>query len=244
MDTSKRTRVCVQCGLEFTYEIKRGSDRKLCGKACAVAREKSLQASRTETLPNCCVQGCDSPAVRVGAGLCEKHHARLRRLGQHTLPKAPEEIEQSAGYLLTWAPQHPLATSGQRSRVYTHRKVYYDAHGAGPFNCYHCGAHQTWETMHVDHLDDDVKNNELSNLVCSCPTCNQRRGMHKSIRAAKAKGLWVTYGDVSLPVAEFAALIGLSRNSLKARLKRMPVYLAALLRPGPTSCPRPSLRRD
>lgn len=243
MDATKRTRVCAQCGSTFSYQIKQGSDRKLCSKACAWQSRKAAMAAALHTLPACSVSGCESPANRVGAGLCEKHHARLRRLGKHDLPAKPEEIPQSAGYRLSWAPGHPLATSSQRSRVYTHRKVYYDAHGAGPFNCYHCGAHQTWETMHVDHLDDDVTNNAVSNLAASCPTCNTKRGMHKMIATSQAKGTWVEYGNVSLPLRECAKLIGLSPQALRSRLQKLPIHLALLTRPGPTAGPRDMTKR-
>lgn len=243
MDIPKRTRTCDQCRKEFSYEIKRGADRKVCSKACAWESRKAKVAASLESLPCCAIDGCCSPAIRVGAGLCEKHHARLRRLGSSDLPPLPYEIEQSAGYLLTYAPSHPLTTSSQRSRVYTHRKVYHDAYGEGPFDCYHCGAMQTWATMHIDHLDDDVQNNILSNLVASCPTCNTKRGIHKMVRTMQARGTWITYGNVSLPISEFTKLIGLKTNGFKARLKKMPLYRAVLLRPGPTSCPRPSLKR-
>lgn len=243
MDNPKRTRVCVQCGEAFTYEIRQGADRKLCSKACAWQSRKASMKAAASSLPACSVEGCDSRATRVGAGLCEKHHARLRRLGQHELPAKPEEIPQSAGYLLTWAPDHPLATPGQRSRVYTHRKVYYDNHGSGPFRCYHCGAPQTWSTMHVDHLDDDVTNNAIGNLVASCPTCNTKRGQHKMVATTQAKGAWVEYGTISLPLRDCAKLIGLSVQALRNRLQQMPLHMALLTRPGPTAGPRDMSKR-
>lgn len=243
MDKPKRTRTCSHCGNEFSYEIRQGADRKLCSKACSWASRKAAVEASLPKLDTCFAECCDAPATRVGIGLCEKHHARLRRIGDTKLPPLPEEIEQSAGYRLTLAPNHPLATSGQRSRVYTHRKVYYEAHGEGPFNCYHCGKYLTWETVHVDHLDDDPKNNTVSNLAASCPVCNTKRGQHKMVKAMQAKGQWIEYGALSLPISECAKLLGLQTNGLKHRLKRMPLHLALLTAPGPTSGKRDPARK-
>ena len=127
----------------------------------------------------CNVLGCDGLIRSARSTLCEKHYYRLRRNGHLSLkPKhdPPRLVDHSNGYKLLYAPDHPISTKGQPVRVYEHRAVYYEKHGDGPFRCHWCRLEVTWSTMHVDHLDDDKTNNEPTNLVASCPVCNQRRG--------------------------------------------------------------------
>lgn len=76
-----RHRICAQCGSQFCYEIKRGSDRKYCSDRCASFASKLRRIEKVKELSVCAVDGCCDVAVRVGAGLCEKHYMRLRRNG-------------------------------------------------------------------------------------------------------------------------------------------------------------------
>lgn len=164
----------------------------------------------------CKATGCDKPANRVGAGLCEAHYARLRRYGDcnHQAPPA-QVLEHSQGYLLAIAKGHPLARGGLRA--YQHRLVFHTAHGAGPFQCHWCQKQVTWSTMHVDHLDDDVQNNEVSNLVASCPGCNLHRN-ESNHRAVYRRKFGLTVDGVTKNYSEWAAPLGISAVSLKARI--------------------------
>lgn len=89
----------------------------------------------------------------------------------------------SDGYkILTGQRGHPLATTRRSYTVKEHRKVLYDAIGPGPHACHWsavsgCGATELdWDDIHVDHLNGDVVDNRIENLVVSCPLCNVRRG--------------------------------------------------------------------
>jgi uncharacterized Zn-finger protein len=171
------------------------------------------------------VADCQNEATRVGVGLCEKHYYRMRRGGtlEKRFPAKP--FEHSEGYILIPANGHPLALPGD-SHIYEHRKVYYDAHGAGPFDCYHCGAGVTWQTMDVDHLDDDRKNNAPGNLVASCPICNRLRGTAKMTATRKSQGVMVTFKGETLCTSDWARRLGISAVGMTFRLKNWPVERA------------------
>lgn len=81
------------------------------------------------------------------------------------------------GYIiLTGHQDHPLAS--RVGQVSEHRKVLYDRIGDGSHSCYWCGKILQWggrEGIQADHLDGDRKNNEITNLVVSCDSCNKSR---------------------------------------------------------------------
>lgn len=163
----------------------------------------------------CSVDGC-SNKVKGGTGLCALHYMRKWRNGVTDLiKKSASTKEHSQGYILTPSRGHPL--SNGRSHDYEHRIIYYDAHGKGPFNCKWCAKQVTWMDLHIDHLDDDRKNNNLTNLVVSCAICNQQRGRHKAAdtwrRATGIKAL-----GMIKTLSEWSRYTGISRAALRARL--------------------------
>lgn len=231
------SRACKNCGAEFSFSRSgRGLARLHCSEECAGAYSAKHRAT---TYSPCTVDGCDRPANRVGAGLCETHYYRLRRNGQTALPKRviPELAEHSNGYKLLYAPSHPL--SGSQPRVYEHRAVYYAAHGDGPFKCYHCGVVVTWGDMHVDHMNDCPDDNRIENLVASCPGCNTRRGYWKVKRSHRSKSRWqITWQGKTQHVGDWAEQLRLPTHVLKWRLERWPVDRAmteAVHATGPSS---------
>lgn len=168
----------------------------------------------------CKVQGCAKHANRVGAGLCEMHYYRLRRNGSLDLIETTHPVlEHSNGYLIDYAPGHPLETANGNGRVYQHRRIYYDAHGAGPFNCIHCGTVVTWGTLHIDHLDDNKQNNTLGNLAASCLICNTQRGREK-MKATLRNRCGITAFGKTQTLNEWAAEYRISRPAINDRLKR------------------------
>lgn len=176
----------------------------------------------------CSVDDCQNEANRVGARMCEKHYMRMRRRGSTdrlTFRKEGDLTHNGGDYLLTYAPDHPLRSPGS-CRVYAHRIAYYERHGQGPFNCFHCGQMVTWATMHVDHLDDNPQNNSPENLAASCPKCNQRRGLAKMRRAMQERGLMIEFNGERLHIGVWAERLGISRVSLKGRLARWPLEKA------------------
>lgn len=166
----------------------------------------------------CTVPECDKPANRKGACLCEAHYMRKRRHGttDKIVPNTGP-ILHSQGYLLDYAPGHALRRSSVR--MYQHRVVFFDQHGTGPFNCHWCGCVVTWEDMHVDHVDDDKQNDDLSNLVASCAICNQARGRWKMVAAYRER-FGVTIRGEKRTWNEWAAFVDIARNAIHERIKK------------------------
>jgi hypothetical protein len=163
----------------------------------------------------CTAEGCSSPADT--RGFCRLHYGRWWRKGSVEDFKAKAELPHSGGYVMEHWPGHPLATGRY---VYQHRRVYFDAHGSGPFKCHWCGAAQTWETMHVDHLDDVKDHNDASNLVASCPRCNQWRAHDRAVAARRSRGRMITAFGLTRCIAEWARDIGISAQALQFRLNK------------------------
>lgn len=125
----------------------------------------------------CSAQDCGREAMYITACLCQKHYFRLRRNGTtETVQKAKPRIEDERGYQFLHAPDHPLVTPGIRY-VAEHRVVLFAAIGPGPMACALCGDALTWKSCHVDHIDENPRNNILSNLRPTCRRCNVWRSM-------------------------------------------------------------------
>lgn len=169
-----RKKICQTCGKAFAYEVGPGRDRKHCGDDCRVQHKKALRAQRLKTLPKCSVVGCDSPAVRVGAGLCEKHYSRVRRTGSYEAREVIGRYVTGSGYIKVLRHGHPMADA--KGHVFEHRLVAFEeANGACP-SCFWCGCRLEWESAVVDHLNEDKQDNKPTNLVVSCNDCNRARG--------------------------------------------------------------------
>lgn len=164
----------------------------------------------------CVIEGCDKPSRRGPETMCEMHYMRMYRHGSLDKKLKAKEFEHSGGYILAPANGHPLSRGD--SHHYKHRMGYYDAHGEGPFCCKWCGCEVTWSTLHIDHLDDNPKNNDISNLAASCARCNQKRGQHK-IRDSWRKKVGITAHGKTLTLNEWADELGISRTSIVWRLK-------------------------
>lgn len=170
----------------------------------------------------CRVEDCENKIDRKG--LCSIHYMRQWRYGTTELTRTRKEIlVHSQGYLLVSKKGHPLADS--TGYVYEHRYVYYEANGAGPFNCHWCTKEITWPKLHIDHLDEDKKNNTLQNLKATCPQCNMGRGAQKRIQAWRdATG--IEYNGKIYSMQELSDIRGISRQSLIYRLKKMDITTA------------------
>lgn len=145
------------------------------------------------------------------------HYNRLWRTGSLELKQPRKLLQHSGGYLVERIPGHPIVSHG--AYAYQHRRVFYDAHGEGPFSCHVCGATVDWAGMHIDHLDDDPANNALGNLAPACPTCNQRRGQAKMSLTRKAQGKLLTAFGRTMCVADWAREVGIASGSINTRLR-------------------------
>ena len=225
-----RQATCPHCGMQFTYGSGRGQARRYCSKACMRAGCHAAHKGRTAVRELCSVAGCDKPRRSSGSEYCETHYYRLRRNGtmalQAEVSPPPKLLEHSSGYLLEYAPDHPLTI---RSRVYEHRRVYYDAHGAGPFDCHWCGCKVTWADMHIDHVNAVRHDNRLSNLVASCARCNIARGKPAAIAAARkrAKHRYTLNGE-TLTLGQWAERLGVSGTSITWRLNNWAIRIIML----------------
>jgi len=207
---AKRTSTCPQCGAQFPTP-RPSKPQVYCSKVCGAAPRKRHDR-------NCAAAGCDKD-VRSGR-YCSAHEARLRRTGRLDLAPPPRTREHSNGYVLVWAPDHPLRVGKSGPREYEHRVVFYDEHGEGPFRCHWCGVRVSWSDMDVDHVNTKRDDNTIGNLVASCPPCNVNRGRDAMVATSRAKrATMLTVKGVTKPVVEWAEAIGIDRVSLKARLK-------------------------
>lgn len=214
---------CAQCGAQFKISGARGTHRIYCGSECRSSGQAELRKKRKLQASQCSVDGCELPSRSLGAGLCEAHYMRHRRNGHLSLMSEvspPEDVvTHSHGYLLEYRPGHWLADRLSGNRVYQHRRVFFDAHGEGPFNCNWCGVHVSWSDMHVDHLNAIRDDNRLENLVSSCAKCNQKRGHEKiGVTARQKSEAKIDWNGESLTAGQWAKRLGISRNSVRWRL--------------------------
>ena len=102
------------------------------------------------------------------------------------------------------SPDHPLAAGsrqrlhGRKMRVSYPRFVLWEKLEGESSVCHWCGRHLVWankrggaDTLCVDHLDGDRRNDSSENLVPSCRGCNGNRGRRIYERETCAHGhLW------------------------------------------------------
>ncbi len=82
-------------------------------------------------------------------------------------------------YIQVYDPTHPLAHK-KSEQVFEHRAILFDHIGNDGITCTYCNRPLDWfgitgaKTV-VDHVDNDPRNNDTSNLVPSCNSCNVKR---------------------------------------------------------------------
>ena len=183
---------------------------------------------------------CGQPSRSKNGTLCEKHYMRWYRHKSFEKKRQAGPVEHSHGYILVPAEEHPLREGKAGKYEYEHRVTYYDGNGQGPFPCYWCGKTVTWSDLHIDHLNDDKKDNSLSNLAASCPTCNQARGRDKQRRTMIRKvGVLYEYKGVKETAGYWAELAGISRTSFRSRIRSGWSVADAVETPRGKTGPRP-----
>lgn len=140
----------------------------------------------------CSIDTCTEPTKKRGR-YCTTHRARIERHGTAELPVRADRHSNQRGYQLIRRPGHPLARKDHWA--YEHRVVLYDAIGPGTHPCHWCQKPVSWDQRHthhpdalvVDHVDEDVRNNDRTNLVPACGPCNVRRSSPTVKRKAAAR---------------------------------------------------------
>ena len=151
---------------------------------------------------HCKIDGCTRPLMYKLDQVCQVHYFRKMRYGTYELSRKPakEFIVNPDGYRLVRDQKHKLA--GKNGYVFQHRKVAYDKYGENLPPCEICGASSSWETSHIDHIDNDVANNNPKNLRPLCPKCNTQRTIVPGINRPGAVA--VKIGDRTLAAHEWA----------------------------------------
>jgi len=167
----------------------------------------------------CTVRDCGKRVRSRHAAYCEMHDTRVRRTGYTDRRRPSPYLLHSNGYVLAYAPRHPLTIRHSGSREYEHRIAFYDAHGEGPFECHWCGVDINWDSMHVDHLNGVRDDNSIDNLVGSCPKCNQGRGIEKMVRTMRERhGKWLSLMGQRRLLSDWAESLGIGRTALQNRI--------------------------
>lgn len=99
----------------------------------------------------------------------------------HAARRLEGDAYQATYRMVTVTHGHPLATARNR-RIPEHRLLLWEKIGPGPHRCHRCGRWVNWSpgagtaagSLVVDHRDRDKHNNDPSNLVPSCQSCNNR----------------------------------------------------------------------
>lgn len=153
--------------------------------------------------PSCIVPECEKPSRSSVPNYCPMHYHRLYRHGRLHAQANKTAITASHGrrYRLVYRPDHPLADKG--GKVYEHRAVLHDSIGPGPHPCHWCETELDWlpkgnpTAINVDHLNAIGDDNRPENLVPSCQSCNNTRGMQARHDALVAAGWWSQHDTIS-----------------------------------------------
>lgn len=141
----------------------------------------------------CKIDGCSNTVMYKKDNVCQKHYFRKMRYGTYELTSVRKyRIQNPAGYQKLYEPLHPLCNKD--GYVYEHRKVYFDS-GKQFNNCSICNIEINWNTLHIDHIDKDVTNNNLNNLRPTCRNCNTFRDLTTDVfnkKKINCKGLSLT----------------------------------------------------
>lgn len=140
-----------------------------------IASEYRKKLRDLQTPKLCSVYGCFNPVKYKQQQVCQTHYHRQWRTSTYELrdKTCKQVIETPNGYVKIKSPGHPLANSD--GYAYQHRLIVYARYGESLPDCELCGKPTDWKHCHIDHRDNDRKNNNLENLRPVCRACNTMR---------------------------------------------------------------------
>ncbi len=129
----------------------------------------------------CSIDGCTRSVW--SREMCNMHYSRWNRSGE-VGPVDPMTAPQGSGcirpdgYRVVYSHGHPLADAN--GQILEHRLVMFSVIGPDPHPCHWCARPLEWggpipDALVVDHLDWNRSNNDPTNLVPSCHSCNINR---------------------------------------------------------------------
>lgn len=122
----------------------------------------------------CKIDGCCRKIMYKAQSVCQMHYFRFMRNGIYeTILSRKYRITNPAGYQKIFEPDHFLANSD--GYVYEHRFIVFNQYGHNLPDCEICGDTIKWDTCHIDHIDEDVTNNNMDNIRPVCRGCNTGR---------------------------------------------------------------------
>ena len=168
---------CDKCDASFSRRTDKGSV-ELCNSC--VRKKAGIKSSITKINNNklkpkiyCCVDGCDREVMYKADKLCQKHYFRNMRNGTFDIIRTNKyRIFTPNGYSKVYEPSCELVN--HNGYVFEHRLVYWK-NKQNVSNCEICNKEISWETVHIDHKDNNRLNNDISNLRPLCNGCNTQR---------------------------------------------------------------------
>lgn len=152
----------------------------------------------------CHVEGCGRDAPYKSAQLCQKHYFRMRRNGTtgKIAKSRKDRVVTPNGYVRVFHPLHALADKG--GYVFEHRYVMWSVVGEHTGPCRICGKPESWSTCHVDHIDEDRKNNAKSNLRILCRGCNVKRGFTQDGQSSRSGRALIEFEGIRMTAHAWA----------------------------------------
>ena len=179
----------------------------------AFYRKKTKELKINKNI-KCSIDGCDRPMHYQKNKICQMHYFRFMRNKTFDTVKEPrkERIENPAGYQKLYKPEHKLSNSD--GYVYEHRYLVYEKYGEFLPSCEACGKNTSWDTCHIDHVDKNVKNNDINNLRPLCRGCNTKRTKRSTAIKLEVNG-------VEMSIIEWSRQpdVKVSYSTIKKRLE-------------------------
>ncbi|MDP8184385.1 HNH endonuclease signature motif containing protein [Phocoenobacter skyensis] len=169
---------------------------------------------------NCKIDGCQRKAMYKSQQVCQLHYFRFMRNGTYDIEnKRKARAQNDKGYQMLYLCSHPLAMKG--GYVYEHRAVVFDKFGYDLPDCKFCQTKLTWSNVHIDHIDNNIKNNSLENLRPICRGCNVMRKHTKQQKCKYKSNHKITFNGITMTAAEWSRHKGVTvaGNTIIRRLK-------------------------